>query len=159
MVASGSFFDICMSGITGRNTITVGEGIGVTITHVYSKLLITSSSTQSFHHYFLPGDPASITVEYSTGSSLGETCGLCGTQTGQLRRADGSIADITDREQVEAFTMDYLTPADQQALRPVRRECSKYTYTHTHTQKRIHTHTSTYTYIQRLCLFVVYSIH
>ena len=64
----------------------------------------------------------------ATGSSLGETCGLCGTQTGDLRRSDGTIADITDRAQVEAFTMDYLTPADQQALRPIRRECSKYNY-------------------------------
>ncbi len=64
----------------------------------------------------------------ATGSSLGETCGLCGTQTGDLRRSDGTIADITDRVQVEAFTMDYLTPADQQALRPIRRECSEYIY-------------------------------
>ena len=64
----------------------------------------------------------------ATGSSLGETCGLCGTQTGDLRRSDGTIADITDRAQVEAFTMDYLTPADQQALRPIRRECSEYIY-------------------------------
>ena len=64
----------------------------------------------------------------ASGSSLGETCGLCGTQTGDLRRSDGTIADITDRGQVEAFTMDYLTPADQQALRPIRRECSEYNY-------------------------------
>ena len=73
-----------------------------------------------------PGDPSSITVTVATGGSLGETCGLCGTRSGDLRRADGSIADITDRTQVEAFTMDYLTPADQQALRPIRRECSEY---------------------------------
>ncbi len=64
----------------------------------------------------------------ATGSSLGETCGLCGTQSGDLRRSDGTIADITDRAQVEAFTMDYLTPANQQALRPIRRECSEYIY-------------------------------
>ena len=73
-----------------------------------------------------PGDPSSITVTVAAGGSLGETCGLCGTRSGDLRRADGSIADITDRTQVEAFTMDYLTPADQQALRPIRRECSEY---------------------------------
>ncbi len=71
------------------------------------------------------GDPSSITVTVGAGSSLGETCGLCGTRSGDLRRSDGSIADITDRAQVEAFTMDYLTPADQQALRPIRRECSE----------------------------------
>ncbi|XP_064387505.1 uncharacterized protein LOC135335846 isoform X3 [Halichondria panicea] len=85
--------------------IRVGGGIGVNVRHNY-------------------GDPSSIIVTVVTGSSLGETCGLCGTQTGDLRRSDGTIADITDRAQVEAFTMDYLTPADQQALRPIRRECS-----------------------------------
>ena len=61
----------------------------------------------------------------SSGSSLGETCGLCGTEQGQLRLPDGTVADITDRAQVEAFTMSYLTPADQQSLRPIRRECSE----------------------------------
>ncbi|XP_064387502.1 uncharacterized protein LOC135335845 isoform X3 [Halichondria panicea] len=85
--------------------IRVGGGIGVNVRHNY-------------------GDPSLIIVTVVTGSSLGETCGLCGTQSGDLRRTNGTIAEITDRAQVEAFTMDYLTAADQQALRPIRRECS-----------------------------------
>ena len=78
--------------------------------------------------YYFSGDPSLIIVTVVTGSSLGETCGLCGTQSGDLRRTNGTIAEITDRAQVEAFTMDYLTAADQQALRPIRRECSEYNY-------------------------------
>jgi len=69
--------------------------------------------------------PGSVVVTVNSGSSLGETCGLCGTEAGELRRADGSIANITDRQEVMAFTMDYLVPADQQSLRDIRRECSK----------------------------------
>ena len=86
--------------------------------------------------FLFSGNPSSIIVTVVTGSSLGETCGLCGTQTGDLRRSDGTIADITDRAQVEAFTMDYLTPADQQALRPIRRECSEYITCSLHYRKQ-----------------------
>ena len=33
--------DISVSGVSGSNTITVGGGIGVTVIHMYGKLLIT----------------------------------------------------------------------------------------------------------------------
>lgn len=57
------------------------------------------------------------------GSSLLETCGLCGTQRGELLQLDGNIANIGDRTEVEAFAQSYLVPADLQQLRPLRREC------------------------------------
>ena len=71
------------------------------------------------------GDTPAFTVSVSSGSSIGETCGLCGTQEGQLQFRNGDIADITDRVEVEAFTMSYLVPARDQALRPQRRECGE----------------------------------
>ena len=87
-------------------------------------MALTHTHTHT-HTHTCTGDTAAFTVSVSSGSSIGETCGLCGTQEGQLQFRDGTFADITDRVEVEAFTMSYLVPARDQALRPQRRECGE----------------------------------
>ena len=60
-----------------------------------------------------------------TGGSL-DTCGICGTQQGQLRSLDGTVTPIdASMEAKQAFVSGYLVPARDQQLRPVRAECGK----------------------------------
>ena len=58
-----------------------------------------------------------------SGSSLLETCGLCGTQNGQVIDLNGFVA-TTPMEFIEVAN-SYRTPARYQSLRPIRHECGK----------------------------------
>lgn len=73
---------------------------------------------------FIGEDPF-FEIRVARESSLLETCGLCGTQNGELLRLDGTIANLGDMSEVEAFAQSYLVPADEQQLRPIRRECGE----------------------------------
>ena len=65
----------------------------------------------------------SVTLSVQSGSSLLETCGICGTQSGQLLSLDGSVA--TNPAQQQAFVESYRAPASAVTLRPIRPVCSE----------------------------------
>ena len=63
-----------------------------------------------------------IGISVGPATSLRETCGICGTQQGELLNLnDGSIA--TTLEERLAFVSSYRVPAREQSLRPQRTEC------------------------------------
>ena len=65
-------------------------------------------------------------INSSSSSSLLETCGICGTQQGELLSLDGSITPLDASMEVkQAFVSGYRVPARDQSLRPVRPECGK----------------------------------
>ena len=74
--------------------------------------------------YYFAADP-SISLSVGTGSSLLESCGICGTQDGQLLTLNGTVATTPSERQ--AFVESYRVPAADQSLRPIRPECSKLT--------------------------------
>ena len=65
-------------------------------------------------------------VNISDTSTLGETCGLCGTTDGVLQFRNGNTANIMNRTEVDAFANSYLVAPRDQFLHPQRRECGKY---------------------------------
>ena len=60
-----------------------------------------------------------------SGSSLQESCGICGTQSGRLRQLDGST--VTSPAQRQGFVESYRPSPDRQYL-PQRTECGRCTY-------------------------------
>lgn len=70
-----------------------------------------------------PAEEASISITVDSGSSLTQTCGLCGTQSGQLLTLSGGVA--TSLSERAEFVESYRVPAAEMSLRPVRTECSK----------------------------------
>ncbi len=77
--------------------------------------------------FFLPlSADGTITIEASPGSSLLETCGICGTQQGQLLSLDGTVTAMdASMAEKQVFVASYRVPARNQLLRPVRPECGK----------------------------------
>ena len=64
-----------------------------------------------------------VSIGTGSGSGLSETCGICGTQSGQLRSSDGSVA--TNPTEIAAFVESYRVAAADISLRPVTAQCSK----------------------------------
>ncbi len=65
-------------------------------------------------------------IDVSSRSSLVETCGVCGTQRGQLLSPNGQITAIdANLEEKQAFVTSYRVPVSDHVLRPVRHECGK----------------------------------
>lgn len=74
----------------------------------------------------LSRDSNSVNISITNNSAVSETCGLCGTRSGQLLFSDNErIANIMNRTMVAMFANSYLVPANQQVLRDARRECGK----------------------------------
>ena len=80
------------------------------------------------------GSGRSIQVVVTEGLSFGGTdvpspiflCGLCGTIDGTLLQANLlTVAEIDNREEIEAFIQSFAVVAAEQFLRGQRRECSK----------------------------------
>jgi len=66
-------------------------------------------------------------IRVASDSSLLETCGICGTQDGDLLALDGQITPPgASLEQTQAFVSSYRVPVKDHFLRPVRSECGKY---------------------------------
>ena len=56
-------------------------------------------------------------------SSLLETCGICGTRSGELLSLSGEIASSPSER--TAFVESYRVPVDDMSLRPLRQECGE----------------------------------
>ena len=69
---------------------------------------------------------ATTSIEISVGSSstLQETCGICGTQNGELFNVDEGTVAVTVAERM-AFVRSYRVAGKDQSLRPQRAECGK----------------------------------
>ena len=68
-------------------------------------------------------DGGSISLSVGSGSSLGESCGICGTQSGELVYLNGTAA-TNPAEQLEVVE-SYRVPAADMSLRPIRPECGE----------------------------------
>ena len=68
-------------------------------------------------------DDASISIAVDPGSTLLETCGICGTQSGRLIDLNGFEA--TNMMELRRVVESYRLAARYQTLRPIRPECSK----------------------------------
>ena len=65
-------------------------------------------------------------ISVASGSSLLETCGICGTRQGVLLRLNGTVTPISATlEEKQAFVSNYRVPVSDHFLRPVRTECGK----------------------------------
>lgn len=75
-------------------------------------------------------DDGSFTISVGSGSTLGETCGICGSQGGELLFRNGSVA--TNPGVQQEFVDSYrVTPDADMALRlPIRQECGKFMASH-----------------------------
>ena len=89
----------------------------------YKFTVATVLCSLNYKLFFSSTDSPSISLGVGAGSSLLESCGICGTQSGQLLSLNGSIATTPSDRQV--FVESYRVPAAEQSLRPMRAECSK----------------------------------
>ena len=69
-------------------------------------------------------EEGSMSFTVDSGSSLLQTCGICGTQNGQVIDLNGFVA-TTPAEHLKVAE-SYRTPARYQSLRVIRKECSKW---------------------------------
>ena len=115
-----------------QNIVEVGGGLDVTVVHQFAgeqvaiqQYKITASSVSSYSCIFVYyiGEDNFFEIRVQRGSSLLETCGLCGTQRGELLQFDGDLANIRNTSSVDDFTQSYVVPASLTQLRPQRREC------------------------------------
>ena len=89
-------------------------------------MIATTYMTDLFHLillYISSANP-SIVIEADSSNALQETCGICGTQNGQLLQLDGTIARTM--AEIADFVESYRVPARDQSLRPQRPECGMY---------------------------------
>ena len=68
-------------------------------------------------------DGGSISLSVGSGSSLGESCGICGTQSGELVYLNGTAA--TNPAEQQEVVESYRVPAAEMSLRPIRPECGE----------------------------------
>ena len=71
------------------------------------------------------GDNPTILISVRPSNNVTEFCGLCGSRSGDLLKADGSIVDRNDVDQTQEFARSYIVEPSEQILRPQRKECGK----------------------------------
>jgi hypothetical protein len=113
---------------------TVPLGVTIEIIHTYGKNRITHTCTchnDSFSVIHAKGggnllNSIEISIETSNNSVISNYCGLCGSRSGRLLQRDGTVANMMNMKQVQAFAQSYLVEPRDQTLRPQRKECGKY---------------------------------
>ena len=68
-------------------------------------------------------DGGSVSLSVGSGSSLNESCGICGTQSGELVYLNGTAA--TNPAEQQSVVESYRIPAAEMSLRPIRPECGE----------------------------------